>query len=82
MATAITTTSTTLEGQFLEISLALKLKQQENPDSAQVITNLNLDHDTSTGQIQAEFSFTDQIGSSGEVLSVMNEIYDLPKEAE
>lgn len=80
MAAAITTTSVTLESQWLEVTLALKLKQQESPDSAQIITNLNLDHDTSTGQVQASFDFVDKIGANGEISSQITELYDLPVE--
>lgn len=80
MASAVTTTSTTLESQWLEVTLALKLKQQENPDSVQIITNLNLDHDTSTGQVQANFAFTDQVAANGAINSLINEVYDLPTE--
>lgn len=80
MATAITTTASTLEGQFLEVTTALMLKQRDetsNPDGTNIISNLNLDYDTLEGQVAATFPFTLSMSANGEPVPTITELYDV-----
>ena len=80
MAAPITTVSTSLEGQWLEITTALRLKQRNttsNPNGTNIISNLNLDHDTQTGTVSATFPFATNLSARGEPVSQITEIYDV-----